>query len=62
MLQRLSLVCPMKVSHDGPPLLGIWSVMCSEDTPHYIFINIHAERLVDLLSDPWTSIAWIALF
>ena len=36
--------------------------MCSEDTPHYIFINIGSEHRVDLLRDPWASIAWIALF
>ena len=26
--------------------------MCSEDTPHSIFINIGLEHLVDLLRDP----------
>ena len=35
--------------------------MFGEDTPHYIFINIDAERLVDLLSDPAAAEAWIAL-
>ena len=35
--------------------------MCGEDTPHYIFINVDSERVVDLLCDPGASESWIAL-
>ena len=35
--------------------------MCGEDTPHYIFINVDSERVVDLLCNPGASESWIAL-
>ncbi len=39
-----------------------WSVMFSKDTSHNIFIDIGAERLIDLLRDPWATEVWIASF
>ena len=36
--------------------------MVGKDTSHDIFINIGAERLIDLLSDAWTAEPWIASF
>jgi hypothetical protein len=35
--------------------------MIGKDTLYEIFINIGAERFVDLLRNPWTAEAWIAL-
>ena len=35
--------------------------MGGEDTPYDIFINIGAERLVDLLGDPGAAEPWVAL-
>ncbi len=35
--------------------------MCGEDTPHYIFIDVDYERVVDLLCDSWASESRIAL-
>ncbi len=36
--------------------------MIGKDTSYEIFINVSAERLVDLLRDPWTAEPWIASF
>ena len=36
--------------------------MFSKDASHNIFIDIGAERLIDLLRDPWATEAWIASF
>jgi len=36
--------------------------MDRQDTSYDIFIEIGAERFVDLLSDTWTAEPWIASF
>jgi hypothetical protein len=36
-------------------------VVFDKDTPHHSFIDTDPERLVDLLRDPRTSVAWISV-
>ena len=59
MLQGLSFVCPMKVNHDGTTRPR--PVMCSQDSPDEVFVDICLECLVDLLSDSEAAKARVAL-
>ena len=61
MLQRLSFVCPMKINHDGPFATRPRPVMCSQDSPDEVFVDICLEYLVDLLSDSEAAKARVAL-
>jgi hypothetical protein len=44
MLQRLSFVCPMKVNHDGPFATRPRPVMCSQNSPDEVFVDICLRR------------------
>jgi hypothetical protein len=35
--------------------------MDGKDTPDHVFIDSGAERLINLLRDPWTAEPWVAL-
>ena len=45
-----------------PIISGGWSVMCGEDAPHHIFVDIGSKCFIDLLRDPWAAKPGIALF
>jgi hypothetical protein len=40
----------------------IWPVMRGEDASRYVFIDVDAKCLVDLLCDPWAAKPWVTLF
>ena len=45
-----------------PTVTWYWSIMCGEDTPNHIFIEVDSKCLIDLLRDPWTTKPWVESF
>ena len=56
----------LRVTEEGQPrwptAIRIWPVMRGEDASHYVFIDVDAKCLVDLLCDPRSAKPWVTLF
>jgi hypothetical protein len=48
MLHKLSFMCPIKVSQDGPPLFGSGLVMHGENTANDVLVDVRSKCQIHL--------------
>ena len=54
-LHRLSVVCPMNDSHEGPVPPGGGAIVFRQHAIHDVLVDVDSERVRDDARDPWTA-------